>query len=94
MDTEALGVLACLYKDVVACCDEVFVPCLYEGVVQFLYKNNKNAFYVYSLLAQSSGSIYEGTLYGQCIVHHDFMNKFGWFETYFHFFRDHNYKTQ
>ena len=42
MNTNILGVVVCLDKDVVACFDEDMVACLDEGVLAFLDKNNKH----------------------------------------------------
>ena len=50
MDTDKLGVVSCLDKDVVEFCDEVIVACLYEGVLSCLEKKNKDGFVAEFLL--------------------------------------------
>ena len=44
METNKLGVMEYLDRDVVACCYEGVMACLDEGVVTCLDKNNKYAF--------------------------------------------------
>ena len=44
IDTRKLGVVYLLDKGEVVCCDEDVVAQLYEGMVKFLDKNNKDDF--------------------------------------------------
>ena len=81
IDKNNVGVLACLDKDVVARFYEGMVACLDEGVVECLDNNNKDEFDDNFFLAQPLVQLLEGTLGGQCIVYHVYMNKIGWSET-------------
>ena len=58
-----------------------------------LDNNNKDGFYVVFLLSHTLKYIFEETLGEKCIFHHGYMNKILRYETYVHFFNDHNYKT-
>ena len=71
-----------------ACLDQGVVACLYECVMSCLDNNNKDGFYLYIrhsiddclgyfLLVSPLGYIIEGTLVGQFIVHHGYMNNDG-----------------
>ena len=50
MDTSKLGVVKWLDNDEVEFCDEDFMAFLYEGMMKFLNKNNKDDFNVDFLL--------------------------------------------
>ena len=71
-------------KYVVACFDEGVAEFLYEGVAEFLDKNNKDDFDDNSLLAHPLVYLLEGALGGQYIVHHGFIKKIFWSDTYVH----------
>ena len=88
------GVVECLDKYEVACFDEDVVACFYEGVLACLYYNNKDGFYGYFLHTHPLEYLLEETLGGQFLVHHGFMYKLGWCETYAYFSNQHNYKNQ
>ena len=94
IDTPKIGVDGCLDKDEVKCCDEDMVACLDEGVLAFLDKNNKDDFDVYFIHEHPLEYLLERTLGGQCLVHHGYMQKISWCETYDHFCYNHNYKNQ
>ena len=59
MDTKKVDVVQLLDKDEVACFGEDVVALLYEGVLVFLDKNNKDSFYVGFLLSHPLGQLLE-----------------------------------
>ena len=76
-----------------------------KGVVECLYNNNKDDFIVdirhllddglkSFILVHPFKYLLERTLGPQCIVHHGYMKKGGWFETYIHFYIYHEQITQ
>ena len=65
-----------------------------EGVVACLDKNNKDDFDVDFLLANPLEYHLGETLGQQCIVHHGYMKKIVWYETYVQFFMTIAIKTQ
>ena len=86
--------MECLDTYDVACCDEDVVAWLNEGVVACLDKNNKDDFDVDFLLANPLEYHLGETLGRQCIVHHGYMKKIVWYETYVQFFMTIAIKTQ
>ena len=89
----------------VVCFDEGVVELFDESVVTcFHMKNNKNDFdlyirnslddcFEYFLPAHPLEYIFEGSTDGKFIVHHGYMNNFGWTDTYVHFSHDHKHKN-
>ena len=77
-----------------ACVDEDVLPYLDEGVLTCLDNNDKDNFSVYFLHAHPLEYIFEETLGVQCSVHHNYMHKIGWCDTYDHFLYQHYYENQ
>ena len=75
MDKKKLGVVECLYKVEVACCDEDVVACFDEGLLACLDKNNKYDFDVYFLHAPPLEYILEEILGRKCLFQHSHMQK-------------------
>ena len=64
LDTQKLGVVECLDKYEVTCCDEDVVVFLDEGVVKCLDNKNKDNFNISFFLEHLLGYIIEETLGG------------------------------
>ena len=94
MDTNKLGVMECLNKYDVSCCDEYVVELLDDGVFSCLDKNIKDYFDVYFLLTPPLEYIIEETLGRKCLFRHGDMQKIGWYDTYSPFCYHNNYKNQ
>ena len=98
------GVVACLDKGGVEFLDEGVMEFLDKGVVSCLDKNNKDNFDVdirhildefleNVLLAHPLEHLIEGTLVRQYIVHHGYMKKCGWYETYVELSHENEHKN-
>ena len=73
MDSNIFFAVAFLDKDVLECLDN----------------NYKDYFDVDFLLVHLLVYLLQGTLGGKCIVHHGYMNKIVWYETYVYFSHEH-----
>ena len=70
------------------------VVCLDDGVLACLDNNDKDYFNAYFIHAQPLEYILEENFGEKILVHHGFMQKTGWCDTYVHFCYRHNYKNQ
>ena len=77
-----------------ACCNKDVVAYFYEGVLACFDNNNKDDFDVCFIQAHPLEYLLEKHLGGRCLVHHGYMWKIGWCETYDHFCYQHKYKTR
>ena len=70
------------------------MSCFDEGLLAFLDNNNKDSFDEDFLHLHPLEYLPRKTLGGKLLVHHGYMQKIGWCETYANLCYHHNYKNQ